>query len=101
MHIFTSVTDKSVRLQYLCDFRQNTVGIYKISMVRAPDGEQFAQETHRLVLKTLGKFSRLRANSAHFVGHLPTAAASFGDGVSPTPGSRWIDPPFRSGKTVL
>jgi hypothetical protein len=57
---------------YLCDFRQNTVGIYKISMVRAPDGEQFAQETHRLVLKTLGKFSRLRANSAHSVGHLPT-----------------------------
>jgi hypothetical protein len=44
---------------------------------KKPDGEQFAQETHRLVLKIEGKFSRLRANSAHFVGHLPALEAGF------------------------
>ena len=41
---------------------------------KKPDGEQFAQETHRLVLKIEGNLSRLRAKSAHFV-----AVVQFGD----------------------
>jgi hypothetical protein len=44
--------------------------INKIVMEEARWGAVYL-ETHRLVLKIEGNCSRLRAKSAHFVGHLP------------------------------